>query len=260
VKAIYEPRGAALEYAPLAANLYSGCAHRCLYCYAPACLRKSREAFAADPRPREGILDALRHDAKALAASGRKGPVLLSFTSDPYQPCEEEYRVTRAAITILGEADLRMRVLTKNGALARRDFGIMRQYGVEFGVTLLLTEESWRQEWEPGAGTLAGRLDALREAHSLGIRTWVSIEPVLDPAQALGVIDQVLGIATTIKVGKLNHDAAREREIDWSRFAADVLDRFQGRRVNYLLKNALWRHVPPESAAKCKQTNIVQDW
>jgi hypothetical protein len=39
MKIIYEPRGAAREYSPLAANLYRGCIHGCKYCYAPACLR-----------------------------------------------------------------------------------------------------------------------------------------------------------------------------------------------------------------------------
>ena len=58
MNAIYEPRGAAAEYAPLACNLYRGCGHGCKYCYAPACLRMGREEFAR-PAPRPGILDAL---------------------------------------------------------------------------------------------------------------------------------------------------------------------------------------------------------
>jgi len=39
---IYEPKGMALEYAPLACNLYRGCQHGCRYCYAPNCLFMSR--------------------------------------------------------------------------------------------------------------------------------------------------------------------------------------------------------------------------
>jgi len=42
---IYEPSGKALEYSPLAANLYAGCGHRCVYCYAPLALKRTREMF-----------------------------------------------------------------------------------------------------------------------------------------------------------------------------------------------------------------------
>ena len=49
---VYEPRGKAREYSPLAANLYSGCSHQCKYCYAPATLHKTKEKFY-ESSPRE---------------------------------------------------------------------------------------------------------------------------------------------------------------------------------------------------------------
>ena len=47
IRAIYTPKGPALEYAPLACNLYRGCAHGCLYCYARASSKRSSETPAA---------------------------------------------------------------------------------------------------------------------------------------------------------------------------------------------------------------------
>jgi len=177
---IYTPKGAAREYSPLAANLYRGCAHGCKYCYVPGIFRQSREAFASGPRPRPGVLDQLAKDAKRLAARGEKGPVLLCFTSDPYQPCEEEHEVTQDAMEILVNQGLGVRLLTKNPRLAiERDLEVLVWDDVEFGVSLSWIDDKRRQEWEPYAGTVDDRIWSLAEAKSAGLRTWVSIEPVI---------------------------------------------------------------------------------
>ena len=60
MKPIYEPRGAAKEYGDLALNIYTGCPHRCFYCFAPSVLHREREAFHTNVQPREGIIEATR--------------------------------------------------------------------------------------------------------------------------------------------------------------------------------------------------------
>ena len=77
---IYEPRGKAWEYSDLAVNLYTGCSHACRYCYCPAILRKTIDAWAFDPQPRKGILRDLERDAKKLRGDPRE--ILLSFISE----------------------------------------------------------------------------------------------------------------------------------------------------------------------------------
>ena len=57
---VYVPKGAALEYAPLAVNLYTGCSHGCKYCFAPACLHVTREEFSV-PVARKGATPRGRH-------------------------------------------------------------------------------------------------------------------------------------------------------------------------------------------------------
>src|SRR3990167_3742067 len=92
---VYKPKGKALEYSPLAANLYTGCAHGCLYCYAPSCMRMNRAEFYGNPRPRPNVIKLLEADCKKLA--GCKDRVLLCFTCDPYQPIDDEHQLTRRA-------------------------------------------------------------------------------------------------------------------------------------------------------------------
>jgi len=62
MKPIYKPSGRALEYSPdaLACNIYTGCPHRCDYCFAPNALRKNREEFHANVAPRKEIVDTVK--------------------------------------------------------------------------------------------------------------------------------------------------------------------------------------------------------
>ena len=64
---IYKPKGAAAEYGDYAVNIYTGCPHRCYYCFAPNVLRRDREVFHSCVEPRKDIVaepvpNWLRHD------------------------------------------------------------------------------------------------------------------------------------------------------------------------------------------------------
>lgn len=69
---IYEPRGKAREYSDLAVNLFTGCSHACRYCYCPAVLRKTIDAWAFDPQPRKNILRELKRDARRMQGEVQK--------------------------------------------------------------------------------------------------------------------------------------------------------------------------------------------
>lgn len=101
MKPIYTPKGRALEYAPFAANLYRGCTNGCTYCFAPLVLREEREVFHAEATLREGSLEGLE---KQLATGNFAGKqILLSFTTDPYQPGECGRQNTRTALQLIKE-------------------------------------------------------------------------------------------------------------------------------------------------------------
>lgn len=220
MKVIYRPKGTALEYAPLAVNLYRGCPHGCKYCYAPAALRMDRQAFR-DVRLRENVLEHLLNDVRSPLA--KAGPVLLCFSCDPYPSIEEDYSITRQALQILGEAGLPIRVLTKNPTLATRDFDLYLEYGVEFGVSLAWGTDWQRANAEPYAGTVPERIAALVQAKLRGIRTWVSMEPVIDPQSALQALRLLRGKADLVWIGRINHAPALERGVDWRAFRGQAL-------------------------------------
>jgi len=246
MRAIYRPAGKALEYASLACNLYQGCTHGCLYCWAPKVLRMNAEEFHASGKPRPGILEALRRDAHRYAGSA--DPVLLCFTSDPYQPDEDKHETTREAIGILREHDIPVHVLTKGGMRASRDFPLLEGPGCAFGTTLCWADDLDRLHWEPGAASVADRIRAIKLAHYLGIRTWASVEPVIVPEQAIALIGELSEWVDEFRVGKLNYHPTA-RDIDWAGWAPRILAALEASGREYLVKESLRSYLPAEAQA-----------
>ena len=239
---IYEPRGRAREYADLALNLYNGCSHACKYCYAPGIMHKKREDYVY-AKPRKDIVNLVKADMLKFAGDPR--PILLCFSCDPY-PCGVNTSLTRQVLEVLGEHDCKIRILTKGTMLALRDFDLMKKYDAEFGVTLVFDNENDRQIWEPGANTTQQRLAVLRDAYALGIRTWVSMEPVFYPSQTLELIRSTENFVDRYAVGKLNHMPDIERGIDWKEFVENVIFMLVTTNRHYYIKDDLWAFASDE--------------
>ena len=237
MKVLYEPKGRAREFAPLAVNLIRGCSHGCRYCWAPRVIRMKRDEFIAQPRPRKNVLKFLEKDARKYRGDDRE--ILISFTSDPYQPLENELRITRQAIKILIKYGLPFTILTKGGLRAAQDFDLLQSYAKSrFGTTLIFTEQSDANRWEPNAPPIAERIEAIKIAHAKGIRTWVSLEPVINPEQALELIRMLHPVVGHWKVGKLNYHQP-DRPVDWLKFREDVTNLFDSLGADYYIKKSL---------------------
>lgn len=237
MQVIYEPKGAALEYAKLAVNLYNGCRFACKYCYVPAIFRQQLEQWSADPQPRKDILKKLEADAKKIA--GDKRTILLSFTCDPYQS-PKAAALTRQALLILEKYDLTATVLTKAGTAAEQDFDILLRNNWQFGTTLSYISSHIKDQWEPFAAAPADRVTAIRYAKGIGIKTWVSVEPVLDATEALVAIKILHPSVDFWKIGKMNH---RKLDIDWKKFHNDVVTLLKKLGANYYIKKELKKAV-----------------
>jgi len=216
---IYEPSGKAKEYSLLAANLYTGCSHGCRYCYCPGILRKSRTDFHTNIFPKKDVLERFKEDVIKLRETCDDRQILLSFATDPYQLLETKEEITREAIKILITNDLRFTILTKGGSRASRDFDLLQGYPkCSFGTTLVFESILDAYKWEPGAPSPVDRLVTIQTAKRMGIKTWVSLEPVIDTKQALNLIRVYHEYVDHWKVGKVNYLPEVEDKIDWLRF------------------------------------------
>ena len=233
---IYEPTGPALEYSALACNIYKGCEHGCLYCFGKN--RKSPEQkvqYDNDPNPKDHFIEKLKY--KAGHMNGDTPEILLSFLGDVYQPAEMEMMLTRQAIKILIENDLPFTILTKGGTRAVRDFDLLEGYDkARFGTTLVFMDQEYADHWEPGAASIEDRIWAIQDAYDRGIKTWVSVEPVINPDQALKVIRELHPIVGAWKVGKINYQKV---DVDWIAFREEVEALLDDVGADYYLKKSL---------------------
>jgi DNA repair photolyase len=241
---IYEPRGRAREYAELACNLYRGCDHLCTYCFAPSATYTTRDTFCT-PKLRSGnFLGKLEKEAAGLTPSA---PILLCFTTDPYQTLDVKERVTRQAIQIFHRYGHSVQILTKGGSRALRDLDLLTPTDA-FATTLTSLDEGASTQWEPGAATPLDRIATVQKFHEAGIPTWVSLEPVISPAGALEIIRRTHGFVDLFKVGKLNYHA-HSKTIDWAAFAKEVVALLDSLGCKYLLKEDLKAYIKPKEAA-----------
>lgn len=236
---IYETKGRAREYCELAANLYRGCGHGCTYCYAPSATFRKREDFC-NATVRVDVMKKFRKDVLELEKAGETRPILLSFTTDPYQPLDAEEELTRKAIRMLHNHGLKVTILTKGGKLSERDFDLLSANPdlSSYGITLVFTDEAMREEIEPGAAPTKERIESLKKAHGMGIPTFVSLEPVWDPVQTLEIIDLTHEFVDLFKVGKLNYNK-HHKNIDWLQFREDVINKLEKYGNTYYIKQSL---------------------
>lgn len=233
---IYEPRGRAREYAALACNVYSGCDHGCVYCYAPWTTRKNPNDFRKS-RERPGFLSRLEQEAAAYSATETDERILLSFTCDPYQRLDSELRITRQALQIFREYGLNVQVLTKGGKRALRDLDLFTPADA-FATTMTFLDDTRSQQWEPWAALPGNRIETIKTFHSAGIPTWVSLEPVIDPEASLQIIRQLYPWVDVFKVGKLNYHPL-SLTTDWSEFVHQAVALLKSLDQDYYIKKDL---------------------
>lgn len=178
--------------------------------------------------PRKGILEALERQLRSGDYAGRM--IHLCFTCDPF-PYGVNPQVTLDAVKLLKDAGAHVQVLTK-----RPLSGLMRTFhllGSEdmFGTTITGADG----HMEPNAEPVDFRVRALDNAHELGIGTWVSCEPIIDPNPVYDLIRDASCI-DLFKFGKLNY---AKTDLDWKRVAAKIVDLCEMHGREYVLKKSL---------------------
>lgn len=219
---IYEPTGKAKEYGDYALNIYTGCPHRCFYCFAPNVLHKDKETFHSVVEPRPNIVEEVRKQLEKEHIIGKL--IHLCFTCDPY-PTGYDSTPTREIIKLLKEHGNHVQILTKGDG--SRDFDLLDSedwYGVTLDGLGYYTE-LYRQ-----------RLNGLANAHAHWINTWVSFEPVTDEKRFFIELHAVSPFVNKVKIGKLNY---HKSDIDWKQFGLKAEELCKHLGIEYYIKESL---------------------
>jgi DNA repair photolyase len=165
-------------------NPYMGCAHRCTFCYVRAfelrADRPSDDRYGRSIRVKVNVAEVLRAE---LARSTWTGDtVAIGAATDPYQPAEGRYRLTRRCLEALRDASNAFSLITRSPMIVR-DLDVLveaaqrAEVGVVFSVPTL-DEEVWRRT-EPGTPPPHRRLEAVERLVDSGIKAGVGMAPIL---------------------------------------------------------------------------------
>ena len=165
-------------------NPYMGCAHRCTFCYVRAyelrADRPSDDRYGRSIRVKINVADVLR--AELARASWQGDTVAIGAATDPYQPAEGRYELTRRCLEVLRDASNPISLITRSPMIVR-DIDVLAeassraQVGVVFSVPTL-DEEVWRRT-EPGTPPPRRRLEALTRLVEAGVNASVGMAPIL---------------------------------------------------------------------------------
>ena len=182
-------------------NPYLGCEHNCAYCFARymkkfSSLNKDWGEFV---EVKKNITEILEKEIRALES----GSILISSVTDPYQPTEERYKLTRKILEkfaefsenkirfpqIFGKSSrkyfekFKITILTKS-SLVTRDIDIIKRItelgeDIEVGFSICMLNEDVKKIIEPKSSSIEERINSLKEIKRNGIKTFAMIAPIL---------------------------------------------------------------------------------
>jgi DNA repair photolyase len=180
-------------------NAYRGCEHGCVYCYA----RPTHAYMDLSPGLDFESRLFVKPDAPALLRRELAGPkyhcspIALGTNTDPYQPIEREWRVTRAIIELLHDCKHPLTIVTKS-ALVERDIDLLAPMAaanlVEVFLSVTTLDHQLARRLEPRAAAPQRRIQTLERLAAAGIPAGVMFAPVI-PALNDTEMEQVLETA-----------------------------------------------------------------
>lgn len=222
-------------------NPYTGCVHRCAFCYVRGFERRadrpSDERYGTSVRVKVNIVEVL--GAELRRRGWRRETVAIGAATDPYQPAEARYRLTRGCIAALGQARTPISLITR-GPLVVRDVDVLadasRRADVTVSVSIATLDESLSRRLEPGVAPPAQRLRAIRTLTDAGIAAGVALAPVLP-----GLTDAPRAMAAVL---------AAAREAGATHAWSNVLNLRPGTREHFL---GVLEHEWPEELERYRR-------
>jgi DNA repair photolyase len=183
-------------------NPYMGCVHRCTYCYVRAyekrADRPSDDRYGTSIRVKTNVAQVLYWELRRR--SWKREGVAIGAATDPYQPAEGQYRLTRSCLEVLAGARNPLSLITR-GPMIIRDIDVLQEASKRAEVSISVSiptvdMDVWRKT-EPGTAPPHQKLKAVRMLSAAGINVGVGMAPVLP-----GITDTREQIEAVVKAAR----------------------------------------------------------
>ncbi|MDI6763965.1 MAG: radical SAM protein [Thermodesulfobacteriota bacterium] len=183
-------------------NPYVGCGHGCRYCYASFMKR-----FTGHKEPWGEFID-VKVNAPSLLKNqlrrAKPGMVAISTVTDPYQPIEKTYKITRGCLEALLDKQFPVNLLTRS-PLCLRDIDLLKRFKkIEVGLTVTTHDEAMKKLFEPCSPSISSRLKALETLRKERVRTYAFIGPLL-PLKPAPLVKMLEGLVDTVLIDRVNY-------------------------------------------------------
>jgi DNA repair photolyase len=183
-------------------NPYIGCGHGCRYCYASFMKR-----FTGHREPWGEFIDVkvnAPHLLRKQLKRARRGIVTLSTVTDPYQPLEGKYQLTRRCLEALLDHQFSINILTRS-PLCLRDKDLFKQFKkIEVGLSITTHNEGIKKIFEPHSPSIQSRVKTLRALRKEGIGTYAFIGPML-PLNPIPMVTMLEGLVDEVLIDRMNY-------------------------------------------------------
>lgn len=183
-------------------NPYVGCSNGCRYCYATFMKRFTghQEAWGSFVDVKVNAPEVLHRQMRKAA----KGKVMISSVTDPYQPMEGKYRLTRQCLETLLHYQFPVDILTKS-PLVLRDIDLIKKFKqIEVGITITTDDDAIKRIFETHAPPVEARIQALKALYENGIKTYAFIGPLL-PMNPKALSEKIGPYVHSVLIDRMNY-------------------------------------------------------
>lgn len=218
-------------------NPYVGCMIACPFCYVSDRADFSRSLEGLPRLPWGRYLDVKVNAAEVLRREVREvrhGIVRMSpILTDPYQPAERRYRITRQVLEVLADTDIAPVVLTRSPLILEDAPLLARFRRALVGFSIPTDDDRYRRIFEPDADPIEARFAALQALHAAGVRTFVVVQPVL-PMDVGRLVAHVAPYARAVRLDRLYFGERVRRVYDQHGLGAFATDAYATETIDRL--------------------------
>ncbi len=237
-------------------NPYTGCGHRCIYCYS------TYIPNFFEPRRKKDIVERVKTDLQKI----QKGSLIsLSNSSDPYLPMDKEYEDTREVLKVLKEEEMKVLVVTK-GVHVKRDIDILKEMESAVTVSICTLKDEVEEKLEPNTPSGQKRLDLVRTLAEEDISVGIRFDPIF-PELTEEEIPRIVKKASDVGAEHIVSSTFKPRGDSWKRFEgafSDLADKLEelyfekGENIgnSYYLPEEKRKEILGKVAKECEERGI----